>query len=44
MVSDYPQVIIRTIVEPPPRDRNGCPIGSPAPFGPPVIKHLPGRR
>lgn len=42
--SDYPTVIFRTIVEPPPRDAEGRPMGKPVPVGPPIIEHLPGRR
>jgi hypothetical protein len=41
--SERPTVIIRTIVEPPPRDINGRPAGKPVPVGPPVIEHIPER-
>jgi hypothetical protein len=42
--AERPTVIIRTIVEPPPRDINGRPVGKPTPVGPPMIEHLPERR
>ncbi len=41
--SDYPTVIFRTIVEPPPRDAEGRPMGKPVPVGPPIIEHIPER-
>lgn len=37
---DFPTVIFRTIVEPPPRDASGRPIGPPVPVGPPIIEHI----
>ena len=40
---DYPTVLFRTIVEPPPRDADGR-MGKPVPVGPPMIEHLPERR
>jgi hypothetical protein len=40
---DYPTVIFRTIVEPPPRDAEGRPIGKSVPVGPPIIEHIPAR-
>jgi hypothetical protein len=42
--SERPTVIIRTIVEPPPRDVNGRPTRKPVPIGPPMIEQLPGSR
>lgn len=42
--SERPTVIIRTIVEPPPRDVNGRPMGKPVPVGQQMIEHLPERR
>lgn len=38
--AERPTVIIRTIVEPPPRDMAGRPIGPPVPKGAPVIEHI----
>jgi hypothetical protein len=40
----YPTLIVRTIVEPPPRDTNGRPIGRPVPVGPPMIEHIEEHR
>jgi hypothetical protein len=42
--AERPSVIIRTIVEPPPRDINGRPVGKPVPAGPPMIEHIKERR
>jgi hypothetical protein len=40
---ERPTVIFRTIVEPPPRDELGRPIGPPVVKGPPIIEHIRDR-
>ncbi len=43
-ISDnLPKVIFRTIVESPPRDAMGHPIGQPVVKGPPIIEHIRDR-
>jgi hypothetical protein len=40
----YPTLIVRSMVQPPPHDINGRPIGRLVPVGPPMIEHIEEHR